>query len=112
MAQPADLAPQPGKSGDGNRSVLEGHRVAEVVVTVRNPSAVEADELRLLGQFLDFVEPVVADQDTQVPLMVALTIAFFHVGSYYFVFPGEFQPPPSAVMKVSNVGKKCPGSGN
>jgi hypothetical protein len=78
---------QPGISGKEICSVLEGHRVAEVVVAVRNPSAVEADELRILGQFLDFVELVVADQDTEVTLMVALTIAFFHIGSYYFVFP-------------------------
>jgi hypothetical protein len=72
--------------------VLEGHGIAEVVVTIGNPSAVEADILRIPGQFFDFVNPVIAGQNTQMSLMIAPTLAFFHFGSYYFVFRQEFQP--------------------
>ena len=74
-------------------SVFERHGVAEVVVTVGNPAAVEADILRVLGQFLDSINLVITGQNTQMSLMVALTLAFFHFGSYYFVFRREFQPP-------------------
>jgi hypothetical protein len=66
--------------------ILEGHGVAEVVVTVGNPAAVEADVLRVLRQLFDFVKLVIAGQNTQMPLMIALTLAFFHFGSYYSVF--------------------------
>jgi hypothetical protein len=32
-------------------------------------------------------------------LMIAFTLAFFHIGSYYFVFRREFQPPESRMSK-------------
>ncbi len=78
-----------------NPLVLEGHGIAEVVVTVGNPSAVEANILRVPGQFLDFINSVIAGQNTQMSLVIALTLAFFHIGSYYFVFLQEFQPSES-----------------
>jgi hypothetical protein len=32
-------------------------------------------------------------------LMIAFTLAFFHFGSYYFVFRREFQAPSSQVSE-------------
>jgi hypothetical protein len=73
-------------------SVLQRHGIAEVVLAVCNPPAVEAYILGILGEFLDSLYLVIAGQNTQMSLVVALTLAFFHFGSYYFGFLEEFQP--------------------
>jgi hypothetical protein len=49
----------------------------------------------MLGQLLDFIELVIADQNAQMSLVIAFTLAFFHIGSYYFLFRREFQAPPA-----------------
>jgi hypothetical protein len=72
--------------------ILEGHGVAEVVVTVGNPTAVEADVLRVLRQFFDFVKLVIAGKNTQMSLVIALTLYLFHCGPTIPVSPEKFNP--------------------
>ena len=44
--------------------VVEGHRITEIVVAVGYPPAVEANILRISGEFLNFINLVIADQHT------------------------------------------------
>jgi hypothetical protein len=74
------------------RLILEGHGVAEVVVAVGDPAAVETDVLRVLCQLFDFVKLVIAGQNTQMALMITFALCFFHSGSYYPRFFQKFQP--------------------
>jgi hypothetical protein len=75
-----------------SRLILEGHGVAEVVVALGNPAAVEADVLRVLCQLFYFVKLVIACEDTQMTLMITLALCLFHSGSTISVSSKNFNP--------------------
>ena len=60
------------------RSILQGHGIAEILITIRHPATVEAHVFGILGDLLDDIELIVAGENTDMTRMVAGAVAFLH----------------------------------
>jgi hypothetical protein len=59
--------------------LIERHGVAEILVRVGDPAAVEANELRVFRELFNFLEHVLCRKDTKMTCVVTCTdIVFFH----------------------------------
>ncbi len=58
--------------------LFQWHRVAEVCVTIGNPSTIEADKLRILCQGFDLFKFLIACQNAEMARMFSFAYLFRH----------------------------------
>ena len=63
---------------------IEGHGITEILLTVRHPPAVKADETGIPCQFLDIPEPLLAGKETQMARMIPPANVLAHVSLRYY----------------------------
>ena len=59
--------------------LFEGHRVAQILLAVGNPAAIEADMFRIFRKPFNFVELSLACQNTDMTRMVSGTDVLAHL---------------------------------